>query len=156
MRDAWIIIGESVGKLIVFLVTIVSIFLLYVLLGDKPFGFQIATLIAYSVSVFTFVFFRWKGLNKAYSLRDKAVRRQIPRLLAIHGAFLVLVFSILALASYLRPGLPSGWLTENTRYHSWFSSGLIWIFTLVWLAQVYISRGILSRRNRMKKQQMLG
>jgi amino acid transporter len=92
MRDAWIIIGESVGKLIVFLVTIVSIFLLYVLLGDKPFGFQIATLIAYSVSVFTFVFFRWKGLNKAYSLRDKAVRRQIPRLLAIHGAFLVLVF----------------------------------------------------------------
>src|SRR5690349_2912381 len=140
MRDAWIIVGEFVGKSILLLVTMLFVFLLYVLLGDKRFGFQIATLTTYSICVFLFVFFRWKGLNKAYSLRDAAVRRQIPRLLAIHAVFMVLVSSILAFAPYVQSRLPSGWLTEDARHHSWFSSGLIWAFALVWLAQVYISR----------------
>jgi hypothetical protein len=94
------------------------IFLLYVFLADKRFGSQIATLITYSICVLIFVFFRWKGLNKAYSLRDEAVRRQIPRLLAIHAAFMVLVSSMLALASDVRPSFPSGWLTEDARHHS--------------------------------------
>jgi len=150
MSNTWILIAELVGKFILLAVTIVSILVLYVLLGEEPVGFQLVTLIAYSWAVFLFVFFRWKGLNKAYSLRDKAVQRQIPRLLAIHGAFLLLILAVLNLASYLRPGLPSSWVAEDVRHHSWFSTGLIWIFTVVWLAQVYLSRSVLSLRNRTK------
>jgi len=155
MSNTWILIAELVGKFILLAVTIVSVLVLYALFGEEPFGFQLVTVIAYSWTVFLFVFFRWKGFDKAYSLRDKAVQRQIPRLLAIHGAFLLLVFAVLKLGSYLRSGLPSSWLAEDVRHHSWFSTGLIWVCTVVWLAQVYLSRSILSHRNRTKKQEAI-
>ena len=142
--------GEVVGKLALLSGTAVSILFLYAFLGDTNLGFSAATVIADSWTVFLFVFFRWKGFEKSYSLRDKSVQRQLPRLLTLHVTFLALILLFLTFTPHLRPHLPPSWFAEDARNHSWYSTGMVWIGALIWLTQVYASRSILNRRNRAK------
>jgi hypothetical protein len=145
-------IVEALTKFVFMSAWIVTVFLLYVFLGDKPFGIQIATIIAYSGSVFCLVFFRWRFLDEAYNLRIEAVQEQIPRLLAIHLAFLGFIVAVLTLALFLRSQLPSFWFTERFGKHgSLFSHGLLLICTLAAVTQVFICRTILSRSIGKKK-----
>lgn len=146
-EQAPLTVAESVGKFVFVFAWIFAVVVLYVFLGDKAFGIQIATMVVYSGSVFCLVFFRWRGLEEAYSLRNKVVQAAIPRLLVIHFVFLAFVVAALTLAFSVQPRLPSYWVTERfARGGSFLSRGLLVMFTLAGLAQVLICRRILSRR----------
>jgi hypothetical protein len=117
----------------------------FIFLAGRPFGIQIATLITYTGAVIYLVFCRTRYFDRGYSLREKAVQRQIPRLLSIHSAFLVLIFMIITFAYALRPYLPGYWFTEHGRNPSLFVGLLALICLLINMTQILISRRILSR-----------
>jgi hypothetical protein len=116
---------------------------LYTVFGDSV-STPSANLISYTAMVFWFVFFGSRWFGGGYSLRSKAVHQTIPRLLAIHGGFLLLIFVLQTLAFFLQPNLPPSWLADRGRDPSWFVSGLMVIFLVIGMAQVYLSRRILS------------
>ena len=117
---------------------------LYTVFGDSV-GIATANLISYTAVVLWFIFFGSGWLGGGYSLRERAIRQRVPRLLAIHCAFLVSISVIQAFAFSLRPRLPAYWLLDHGKNPSWFVSGLGLIFILIGTAQIYISRTILSR-----------
>jgi len=120
---------------------------IFIVLGEKRFGIQIATAIMYTYFAFWYVFFPTRGLLEQYSLRNKAVQRRIPFLWAIHCAFLILVFLGETIWLSVKPRLPSYWFTEYGRKRDGplFVLVLIGSITVVFFAQVLISRRILSR-----------
>jgi hypothetical protein len=120
---------------------------LSIVLGDRPFGIQITTLIAYTYFAFWYVFFPTRGMLEKYSLRNKTVQQQIPLLLAIHCAFLIFIFLGQTVLFAMKPRLPSYWLTEHGSGRgrgTLYEFVLIASFTIVFFTQVLISRGILS------------
>jgi hypothetical protein len=123
----------------------VLLVLLYVLLMNEPYGIPTVTLVGYTGFVFLLVFCDTRGL-KGYSLFRKAVRQKMPRLLAIHAAFLVVVFTVVTIAPWLRRSVPNSWLVEGGRKHvSLFEYLLALIGTAICMIEVWISRKILSR-----------
>ena len=132
-----------VGLLIVFLATF--LFWIYFLDG-RPFEIQTISLIADTEFVFLFVFFD-SSMGRGYSLRNKAVQRQLPQLLQIHFVSLVLLFALITFARSARPHLPHSWLLDpGYRYStSPFVSVLFLIGVAIVITQVLISRKILSR-----------
>lgn len=67
--------------------------LLYILLADKPYGIQIATLIAYSMAIFFLVFMRSR-LGHGFKLTSEPVVRSAPRLFVFHLCALAIVFAL--------------------------------------------------------------
>ena len=149
--------GSVMGILVVYLsilAALVLILLIYVGTSRVPFGTQIATTIVYTGAVFWLTFFKTRGFNTEYNLWDRAVQPKLHRLLAIHAVFLVLVVSLLTGALALRPHLPAYWFTEhNNGRDTLFSDLLILSGVLISVAQVLISRGILSRSVEAHKKQ---
>jgi hypothetical protein len=144
-REPQISVAKQVGTFAGLLVGFVLVLVLYIVLADEPFGIQVATIVAYTGFVFFSVFCDSRWL-KGYSLRQKAVRKEIPLLLAIHAVFLVVVFMVLTIALSLRPSLPASWLAERGKKHdSWFVDLLLLIGAVTITFQVFISRRILSR-----------
>ncbi len=90
----------------------VATFLLVILLNHRPFEIQVIALVWDTEVVAFFVFFdsrAWRG----YSLRDKLVQRELPRLLGIHCSCLILIFALLSFALSVEPRLPSSWVKKN-------------------------------------------
>ena len=127
------------------LALVFCLFLLYTIFGDAV-PIPVANLVSYTAIVFWFVLMGSKWLGAGYSLYNKTVQRMIPRLLAIHAAFLVLVFAMQATAFALKSHLRDEWLVDRGRNPSWFVSGLMLAFVSIATVQVYLFRGILSRR----------
>lgn len=149
--DPPVLLAYKIGLWVGIVLAAIAAVVLFIALRDKPFGIQIATLIAYSGTAFFFVFCRSKGL-RGYSLRNKAVQREIPRLLAIHTAFLVSIFIVQTSAFHLRSSLPSYLLTANRgRFANWSVSVLIIFFVSAIFVQAYMSRKILCRSRKAEK-----
>ena len=134
----------TLGILAAYLVGAFGGFCLFIVLGDRHFGIQIATAITYTYFAFWYVFFPTRGLLEKYSLRNNTVRHQIPSLLAIHIAFLIMIFLGQTILFAIKPHLSSYWATDRgagTPY-VWvmIGSSVVFFFT-----QVLISRRILSR-----------
>jgi hypothetical protein len=89
-----------------------GVFLLYVVLGDRPFGAQFVTLVAYSIAVFFYVFCDTRFL-RGFDFYSEASKRSAPRLLSIHGSVLILIFAIQTLALKQWTRLPPWWITKN-------------------------------------------
>lgn len=141
----------ALGTWVSLMLGFLALAILFVVFVHKPFGIQITTLIGYTAAVFFLVFFRWRR-HRAYSLREKPVQREIPRLLKVHVAFLVLVFAGLSFAIHVRPSLPSYWLTEHgKRGETLFEWVVIVCFASTLMTQVYVSRKILSRSCQAEK-----
>jgi hypothetical protein len=119
---------------------------LFIVLEERAFGVQIASAITYTYFAFWYVFFPTRGLLEQYNLHDKTVQHRIPLLLAIHCAFLILIFLGETVWFSMRPHLPSYWLTEHGK-----RGGPLYVFvligsvTVVFFAEVLFSRRILSR-----------
>ena len=107
---------------------------LFIFLGEKPFGIQIATAITYTYFAFWYVFFPTRGLLEKYSLRNKTVRQQIPRLLAIHCALLISIF----LGQTI-------WFAMKPRLADLYALVMIGSLVAVFFTQVLISRRVISR-----------
>jgi len=146
-KTAQVSIAMSVGIYAAYLIGAFGGTGLFIIFEDRPFGVQIATVITYTYFVFWYVFFPTRGLLEKYSLRNKAVQQQFPRLLTIHCAFLILIFFGQTVLFAIRPRLPSYWLTGHGKQGDTLNEGvLIGSFVAVFFTQVLISRGILSRR----------
>jgi hypothetical protein len=144
--DPPVSLAYKIGLCVGIVLAAIAAVVLFIALGDKPFGIQIATLIAYSGTAFFFVFCRSRGL-RGYSLRNKAVQREIPRLLAIHAAFLVSIFIVQTSAFHLRSSLPSYLLTENRgRFANWSVRVLIVFFCVCYFCSgVHFSKDFMSQ-----------
>ena len=105
-----------------------------IILDAKPHGLQLATLIGYSGAVFVYTFFRTRGVPTRYRLAAPYVRRQLPRLLLIHGAYLVMLYVIAGWAVTRQPSLPSLVVPLGVG--------------LIGLSQVVLSRTLLGRAKR--------
>jgi hypothetical protein len=127
------------------MVAFIATVALLILLGGHPFQAQIVSLVADTEFIFLLVFVdtkSWRG----YSLRNKQVQRELPRLLRIHFVFLVLIFVLLTFAFSAQPRLPSSWLVENgPRDGSWFAFGLIALGTVTAVGQATLYRRLLRR-----------
>jgi len=119
---------------------------LFIVLGEKPFGIQIANAIVYTYFAFWYVFFPTRGLLDKYSLRNKTVQQQIPLLLAIHCAFLTSIVLVQTLCFAMESHLPS---YESTRRGRRETTLYVWVgicfSVVVFFTQVLVSRKILSR-----------
>ena len=136
----------SLGILAAYLIGAFGGFCLFISLGGRPFGTQIATAITYTYFAFWYVFFPTRGLLDKYSLQDKAVQEQIPRLLAIHFAFLLLIFLGQTILLTMKPRLPSYWLSEHGKNRDTLYEGvLLGSSVIIFFTQVLICRRILSR-----------
>lgn len=145
-KVAQVSIAMSLGILAAYLIGAFGGACLFIVLGGRRFGIQVASAIVYTYFVFWYVFFPTRGLLEKYSLRDKAVQRQIPLLLAIHCVFLIsIVFGqTVWLGMKLRQS--NRWITEHgTRG----LAGYAWVMIVVlFFIQVLISRRILSGSRR--------
>src|SRR5215469_4856874 len=103
----------SLGILAAYLLGVAGAFFLFIFLQDRPFGIQIATVIVYTYFAFWYVFFPTRGLEAKYSLRDKSVQQQLPRLLVIHSASLIFIFLGQTVLRAMKLRLPSYWLTRR-------------------------------------------
>jgi hypothetical protein len=119
---------------------------IFIILGERSFGVQIATAIMYTYFAFWYVFFPTRGLLEQYSLRNKNVQGRIPLLLAIHSAFLILIFFGETIWFSMKPHLPSYWFTEHgKRGGPLYISVVIVSVTALFFIEVLTSRRVLSR-----------
>jgi NADH:ubiquinone oxidoreductase subunit 6 (subunit J) len=126
--------------------------LLFILLMEEPYGIQTVTLVGYTGFVFLLVFCD-TGKCKGYSLFQKAVQRKLPRLLAIHVVFLIVVFTWVTVAPWLRRFVPDSWLVVHASRGIWDRAGGMNLFeylamligTAICMIQVWITRTILRR-----------
>ena len=134
------------------MVAALATFLLLILLGDKPFGIQIVSVVAETEFVVLLVFFdtsTWRG----YSLRNPTVRQQLPHLLQIHSLFIGLIFVVLTIALSAIPHLPDIWFVESVVwYHNFvrhqsspFAFVLIMAGSAAAVTEAWFLRRILSR-----------
>jgi hypothetical protein len=146
----------SLGIYVAYMVGALGGLGLAIVLGERPFGIQITTGITYTYFAFWYIFFPTRGLLTKYSLRNKTVQQEIPLLLAIHCAFLILILFGQTIWFAMKPHLPGYWLTEHGKRSA---SLYVWVticsFVAVFLTQVLISRRILSRSLREDRNKSL-
>ena len=124
-------LAMTLGILAAYAVGVFGGMCVFIILGKRPFGIQIATAITYTYFAFWYVFFPTRGLLDKYSLRNKMVQGRIPLLVTIHFAFLIPIFVGETILFSMTPYLPSYWVICSV--------------TVVFFTQVLISRRILSR-----------
>lgn len=119
---------------------------LFFILGNLPFGIQVATAIMYTwaVSGFTFLHSRF---GPGYNLNDPAVRNTLPRLLLLHVAFLIVIFVFQTTMFALKPDLPPSWLKETgPKHESIYGWLLIMTFACVSATEIAWFQRILRQR----------
>ena len=137
-------IGMTLGILAAYLVGGFGGLCLFIVLGERPFGIQIASAITYSYFAFWYVFFPTRGLEEKYSLRNRAVQQRIPLLLAIHCAFLISILLGQTIWLEMKPRL-GGYRLKHGKQGDTYVFVMIGSLVVVFFAQVLISRRILSR-----------
>jgi len=86
--------------------------LLFIFLGNRPYGVQVASAFAYTFLLVGITFGNGRGYLPAYMFTCPAVRTQYPRLLWRHLGFLVALFALQTGVLAVRPHLPAWWNTD--------------------------------------------
>ena len=123
---------------------------LFFLLMKRPYGFQQASEISYTIFVAFFTFARTgtrtgKDLPP-YMFTCPAVQTRVSRLLWRHLGFLVALFALQTLALAVRPNLPDWWNTD--RGGTPFEIALLFLCFGLGYAQVFTNRRLLDRAHR--------
>lgn len=128
---------------------------LFFLLMKRPYGFQAASAIVYTIFAVFFTFARTgtKGGKDLppYMFACPAVQAESSRLLRRHLGFLVALFALQTLAFAVRPHLPYWWNTEGSRGRSGMPPFDIALFFLCFglaTTQVFTNRSLLERAHR--------
>jgi hypothetical protein len=136
---------KFLGLFAVGLVILFALFAVFLVLSDEPFAIQIGTLVFYTVLVFLLTFVRSR-LGAGYSLHNEAVRRQLPWIAWIHGAFCVVVFSAQTYVLHAWSSFSAQWRAESGPKHdSPLSLALNVLFVLTMFGEIAFLRRILSR-----------
>jgi hypothetical protein len=125
---------------------------LFFLLMKRPYGFQAASAIVYTIFALFFTFARTgtrtgKDLPP-YMFTCPAVQPQLSRLLRRHPGFLVALFALQTAALAIRPYLPEWWNIKDRRGETPFDLALMVLCFGLGLAQVFTNRSLLDRAHR--------
>jgi hypothetical protein len=126
---------------------------LFLLLMKRPYGFQAASAVAYTI--FT-VFFTFAATGSKtgktlppYTFTCPAVQTQVSRLLWRHLGFLVALCALQTLALAVRPSLPAWWNTDKgSKGGTLFEIALLFLCFGLGFAQVFTNRRLLDRAHR--------
>lgn len=118
--------------------------LLFIYLGDRPFGFQLASVLCYTSFIVLFTFSHYRDQQR-YLFTCPVVRRQRLRLIYRHIAFITALFAAETLALTLRPRLPESWVVANGRSMPPFVIILFILSGGLAFAQLLTNRSILLK-----------
>jgi len=123
---------------------------LFLLLMKRPYGFQAASAVAYTIFAVFFTFAR-TGTRTGkdippYMFTCPAVQPQFSRLLWRHFGFLVALFALQTLAQAVRPTLPDWWNTDKGGTP--FGIALLFLCIGLGYAEVFTNRRLLDRAHR--------
>jgi hypothetical protein len=123
---------------------------LFFLLMKRPYGFQAASAIVYTIFVVFFTFARTGTRNgkdlPPYMFTCPAVQTQVSRLLRRHVGFLVALFALQTLVLTIRPNLPDWWNTDGRGTP--FEIVLLLLCVGLGYTQVFTNRRLLDRAHR--------
>lgn len=80
--------------------------------SDRPYGFQLASQVAYTPAVILYTFSRNRGMQR-YLFSCHFVRPQLPRLAFRHLGFIAVLFLLQTAAFQLRPRLSPSWFLAS-------------------------------------------
>ena len=136
---------KALGLIAMGIIAFFVAFSIFLIQSDRPYAIQIFTLLCYTALTALHIFLRSK-LGRGFSPSNPAVKKQLPRLLGIHSAFSIVIFSAQTYVLHIWSRLPVSWTAEiGPKHDSWIELGLIVLFVLTWMAEVLICRTILSR-----------
>lgn len=118
--------------------------LLLVLLGDRPYGIQLSSIVGYTSAVALYTFSRNRNNMQPFLLSCPVVRRQLPMLIRRHLGFLAALFIVQTTALRLRPNLPPHLITPS-RGASPFAIILGGFCACFAIAQILSNRSLLER-----------
>jgi hypothetical protein len=123
---------------------------LFFLLMKRPYGFQAASAIIYTIFALFFTFARTGTRGgkdiPPYMFTCPAVQPQFSALLRRHVAFLVVLFAFQTLALTVRPPLPDWW---NTGVRGTpFDVALLFLCLGLGYTQIFTNRSLLDRAHR--------
>jgi len=136
----------------VFLCMTIGSIPLFLLLISKPFGFQEASIIAYTLWVVFFTFAttgsRGGGNVPGYKFTCPVIKSQAPHLLWRHTCFLVALFTLQTAMLAARPHLPVWWNVPDRKGMTPCGAALFLLcFALLW-TQILSNRSLLNRAHR--------
>jgi hypothetical protein len=125
---------------------------LFFLLMKRPYGFQAASAIIYTIFALFFTFAR-TGTRTGkdippYMFTCPAVRPRYSRLLRRHLSFLVVLFALQTAALATRPNLPDWWNIADRKGTTPFDLALMLLCFGLRYAQVFTNRSLLDRAHR--------
>jgi hypothetical protein len=118
--------------------------LLFIYLGNRPFGFQFASVLCYTSFIVLFTFSHYRDQQR-YLFTCPVVRSQRLRLVYRHFAFITALFAVETLALTLRPRLPESWVVASGRSMPPFVIILFILSGGLALAQLLTNRSILLK-----------
>jgi lysylphosphatidylglycerol synthetase-like protein (DUF2156 family) len=132
-----------------FLIFIPGSAALFIILSDRQYGVQAASLVCYTAAVILYTFSRNRGLQR-YLFNCPFVCGQLPRLAFRHACFLVALFVLQTLALRIRPHLPPFWLKASGGYKSMppFVTALMALCVVLCLSEILTNRSLLDRAHR--------
>jgi hypothetical protein len=106
----------SPGRFILFTAAFLTMLpgslILFIWLGDRPYGIQLASIIGYSAATILYTFSANRGMQR-YLFECPYVRSQFRRLAVRHIVFLVALFSLETAILSIRLHLSPWWMTEG-------------------------------------------
>lgn len=137
---------EALGVYVLVLLLAFGSLFLFLFLGDRPYGIQWATIVSYSGIIFIWTLFRTKGVRTKHSLSAPYVLEELPRLLVIHLAYLLVVFFLETKALDVRSSMSRWWLTSLGRKGMPpFDFAVMLSGMALAISQIVLSRRILGR-----------
>lgn len=137
-------ITKSVGTFVALVAAALGGFLVVIFLSGTLYQLQIASAVVDTFWVFCLVSFD-SPLGPGYDLTCKAARQELPRILSIHGAFLVLLAAVITIALWAQPRLPSYWrVADSVRHMSLFDYLLVFVGAGICVAELLIVRKLLT------------
>lgn len=124
---------------------------LLILLENRPYGIQVSSIVAYTVSVALYTFSRNRNGNQPFLLSCPVVQRQIPRLIRRHLGFLAALFVVETTAIGFRPNLPPNLITPRGTHPSLFAVILGVFCGCLALVQTLTNRSLLEHAHRSAK-----
>jgi hypothetical protein len=125
---------------------------LFFLLMKRPYGFQAASAIVYTIFAVFFTFARTGSRGgkdlPPYMFTCPAVRSQFSRLLRRHLGFLVVLFALQTAALATHPRLPEWWNLKDRKGGTPFDAALMLLCVGLGFTQVFTNRSLLSRAHR--------
>jgi len=125
---------------------------LFFLLTKRPYGFQAASAIVYTIFAVFFTFARTGSRTgkdlPPYMFTCPAVQPQFSRLLGRHLGCLVVLFALQTAALAARPNLPDWWNVGDRKGVTPFDLALMLLCVGLGYAQVLTNRSLLDRAHR--------